>query len=625
LGLLWAIPLGVVPAALILIPNLLAWAFQGTGGQSHQPGPSPQSAGEDVAQVNTDVPTSLPGGVDRDHDDTPAPASTQTDEIAAASDAASPGEQGDTDSPPQETSVERVDTVPPPSHEETSVNVGVPEPIVPEVVSTEPGELTGTNAVPTSFQESPSPAYTVFGIHLGMSLPQAEELLARQRRLRFERKRNIGGDACRLEVFEQLPPGATDDPQIVTLSWGQSEEELERISLLSSFQRHLKGEHARLLSAEMADETSEYRRKLLGAADRSAVTMEIDEDFKTIEHFHDALGVTVVEHVDGDESTVALVLHKPIPIGSRERTFHVQEAEYTRLVFSKSGDMLLGLGSRKLQRWHWSTGKELPRQDLPENYGCKLSADGLVMAYIAPDFSIRIQELTATQEELRIADAGGIGIEFSLSPNGKQLAVSAADVEGIRLFDRGTGALAGELRSKLRAVGPVFLGDTAILAETVPPERLLLWDVQTRKGLRSWRDERLLACSPDGKMFATIQFPGGSARRELTLWDAESGAKLGVYARGFDGIDLATFSPDGRWLAVAHASDEGSMGSKPICVCSVPDGAQVATLKGHAGGLSPDEGVLSLAFSPDGSLLASADADGVIRLWDMTRFATGSP
>ncbi len=71
------------------------------------------------------------------------------------------------------------------------------------------------------------------------------------------------------------------------------------------------------------------------------------------------------------------------------------------------------------------------------------------------------------------------------------------------------------------------------------------------------------------------------------------------------------FSPDGRTLASSGA------GAPPITLLDVDSiiaGKPVSrTLLGHEPGL----GVPQIVFSPDGTLLASADGDGTARLWDV--------
>jgi WD40 repeat protein len=70
----------------------------------------------------------------------------------------------------------------------------------------------------------------------------------------------------------------------------------------------------------------------------------------------------------------------------------------------------------------------------------------------------------------------------------------------------------------------------------------------------------------------------------------------------FDTVTSVAFSPDGSLLA--------SAAGKPIIeLWRAADGHLLATLEGHG------RDVLSVAFSPDGTLLASGAADNTVRLW----------
>jgi WD40 repeat protein len=75
------------------------------------------------------------------------------------------------------------------------------------------------------------------------------------------------------------------------------------------------------------------------------------------------------------------------------------------------------------------------------------------------------------------------------------------------------------------------------------------------------------------------------------------------------GVTKMAFSPDGTLLASAG-------GDQKVWLWDTAKRAPVKTLSGHS------NNVLSVAFSPDGTLLASAGADRTILLWDI---ATGAP
>jgi len=89
----------------------------------------------------------------------------------------------------------------------------------------------------------------------------------------------------------------------------------------------------------------------------------------------------------------------------------------------------------------------------------------------------------------------------------------------------------------------------------------------------------------------------------VRLWDASSGQELAVL-RGHEGLVFpVAFSPDGSRIA------SGS-GDKTVRLWDVSSGQELAVLRGHEGGVS------SVAFSPDGSRIVSGSWDNTVRLWD---------
>jgi WD40 repeat protein len=103
-----------------------------------------------------------------------------------------------------------------------------------------------------------------------------------------------------------------------------------------------------------------------------------------------------------------------------------------------------------------------------------------------------------------------------------------------------------------------------------------------------------LDISPDGRYLA------GGDDHDARVWDLATGAQrlLLPHPTGVNGV---AFSADGTYLATA-AKDGVAR------VWLVSSGQQVA-------GMAHDKSLNGLAFSPDGSYLATASADQTVRLW----------
>jgi transcriptional regulator with XRE-family HTH domain len=84
---------------------------------------------------------------------------------------------------------------------------------------------------------------------------------------------------------------------------------------------------------------------------------------------------------------------------------------------------------------------------------------------------------------------------------------------------------------------------------------------------------------------------------------AEADLTKSVFTQTLGDFLAAAFSPDGSILATAI--------DQQICLWQVMDGRQLAIYHGHTGWIQ------TLTFSPDGATLASGSHDHTIRLWDL--------
>jgi WD40 repeat protein len=87
----------------------------------------------------------------------------------------------------------------------------------------------------------------------------------------------------------------------------------------------------------------------------------------------------------------------------------------------------------------------------------------------------------------------------------------------------------------------------------------------------------------------------------IKVWDAETGALIRTLSDHTDWVVSVAFNPDGSRIA-------SGAGDNTVRVWNAETGALIRTLSGHT------EGVTSAAFSPDGSRIASA-GDMTIKVW----------
>ena len=215
---------------------------------------------------------------------------------------------------------------------------------------------------------------------------------------------------------------------------------------------------------------------------------------------------------------------------------------------------------------------------------------------------------------------------LALSRDGKVLAVAS---RGLQLWSTATAQRIGDPLPAADAAGPVAVSPDGTLAVAIGTDgKARLWDVAAQRETGTavtvgpGAGQGALAFSPDGKTFATVGANGTAA-----LWSVATQHRIGVpmtWGGSVAGGPIASgtvaggpvaavaFSPDGAMLATAGA--DGS-----IRLWDVATQQEVGTPM-----TAGPEPVYALAFSPDGAMLATAGADGSARLWDVA-FPAGLP
>jgi WD40 repeat protein len=294
------------------------------------------------------------------------------------------------------------------------------------------------------------------------------------------------------------------------------------------------------------------------------------------------------------------------------RTLHGHNNIVTAIAFSPDGQLLASSSTdRTVKIWNLLTGESI--QTLEGHHACVWSVDfhpkGQFLASAAEDNTIKLWNLK-TGDCVQTLQGHQYWVKaIAFSPDGKTIASGSFD-STVKIWNWQTGECLKTLIGHNSVVTSLAFspqGDRLVTGSY--DQSVKIWNVATGKCLDTLHKHSNRVWSVAFHPQQNLVVSGGDDHG-IKIWELERGKCIKTLQGNSNAIYAIAYSD--HLLASGHEDQTIKLWKVNIIAPQTlePDLQPFQVLRGHS------DRILSIAFSPNGQMLASGSADRTIKLWD---------